>query len=419
MTKYTDEASAFKNALDSSYQETLVSGTNISTINGQSLLNGGNITIQGGGISHSDVYDDIILFADTMMGVLQPIKTYNALFDGTETLAVSSGTVSASDGVLTATGGFYAHLTDYTIINNNLWEVSFEAKTSSSNCAVLISEVGQTERDKYELNIQSGGRVTTYYKNQAGQIEVGAGFNSGNWTSVNVKKTSPDTLELTIGNTSKTYTNFGIGELFNLEFGLCSWQSSTLEVRNLVITTDTTTINYDTVVYEPVLDSNTDVTVLTSPCSIDTTDSSLTGASGYLTTGFTNTPHWRIELQAKLTGYGSNCSVLLASEDIGSNKDLLQLLGNLKVVSYSGTTKTEAERTLTNGISTTGYSTVVIEKVNSKYIKCTVDDSTVTMGYWNNLSEYESIMVGIMRWVANSDMRIKSIVVKAPSNEVN
>ena len=36
---------------DDSKQDTLVSGQNIATINGESLLNGGNITIQGGGKS--------------------------------------------------------------------------------------------------------------------------------------------------------------------------------------------------------------------------------------------------------------------------------------------------------------------------------------------------------------------------------
>ena len=51
METYLDESGLnyFWNKIDQKKQETLVSGTNIKTINNQSLLGSGNITIQGGG----------------------------------------------------------------------------------------------------------------------------------------------------------------------------------------------------------------------------------------------------------------------------------------------------------------------------------------------------------------------------------
>ena len=49
MTDYSSSAATVKTALDAVYQAKLVSGTSIKTINNESLLGSGNITIQGGG----------------------------------------------------------------------------------------------------------------------------------------------------------------------------------------------------------------------------------------------------------------------------------------------------------------------------------------------------------------------------------
>lgn len=49
MTDYSSSAATVKTALDAVYQAKLVSGTNIKTINNESLLGSGNISISGGG----------------------------------------------------------------------------------------------------------------------------------------------------------------------------------------------------------------------------------------------------------------------------------------------------------------------------------------------------------------------------------
>lgn len=50
----------FKECLDNTKQDTLVSGENIKTINNQSILGEGNITIQGGGGMSTVVTDDTL-----------------------------------------------------------------------------------------------------------------------------------------------------------------------------------------------------------------------------------------------------------------------------------------------------------------------------------------------------------------------
>ena len=373
----------------------------------------------GGGITHSDVYDDIILFADTVISTLQPYTIYNAKFDGTETIVASSGTVTATGGILSASGTYYAHLTDYLINNDNLWEVSFEAKADSNNCAVILSEHGQTTSDKFEITITSNGYAVSYYNStKKHEANIGVGFNSNSWIPIKLKKTGSNTLEVTINNTTQTVTWNYLGNLLNLEFGVYAWQSSTINVRKLNIKTDLHIQTYDTTIYNPSLDGTENVTVITSPCSVDTTTNSLTGATGYLTTGFTNTSHWKIELQAKVNGNTGNCAILLINQGTSQrDKDEFQIGGTLNLNSYSGTSSTSSARPVSDSISTSTYTDVTIEKVNDKYLKVSVGD-TVLKGFWDSVNGYDTICVGIDRWNNNADMRIKSIVVKAPSSEV-
>lgn len=80
-------------AATSTKQDTLVSGTNIKTINNQSILGEGNIDIQGGGSSYTagdgiDITNDVI----SVSGV-----SHNSLADGTKMLLIGDVTSVGQD----------------------------------------------------------------------------------------------------------------------------------------------------------------------------------------------------------------------------------------------------------------------------------------------------------------------------------
>lgn len=77
-----DAGVALKNHIHSGYQSTLVSGTNIKTINGNSLLGSGNITIESGGSSYT-----LPTASKTTLGGVK--------IDGT-TITISNGVISSS-----------------------------------------------------------------------------------------------------------------------------------------------------------------------------------------------------------------------------------------------------------------------------------------------------------------------------------
>lgn len=81
-------------AATSTKQDTLVSGTNIKTINGETLLGEGNIDIQGGGGSSYTAGDGIDITNDviSVSGV-----SHNSLADGTEMLLIGDVTSVGQD----------------------------------------------------------------------------------------------------------------------------------------------------------------------------------------------------------------------------------------------------------------------------------------------------------------------------------
>lgn len=99
-------------AATSTKQDTLVSGTNIKTINNQSILGEGNIEIQGGGSSYTagdgiDISNDVI----SVTGKVDT-STYNTYTSATDTALASKQTtltagtgISIVDNVISATGG--------------------------------------------------------------------------------------------------------------------------------------------------------------------------------------------------------------------------------------------------------------------------------------------------------------------------
>ena len=98
-------------AATSTKQDTLVSGTNIKTINGETLLGSGNITI-GGGSSYNagdgiDINNDVISVTgkvDTSTYDTYTAATDTALASKQTTLTAGTG-ISIVDNVISATGG--------------------------------------------------------------------------------------------------------------------------------------------------------------------------------------------------------------------------------------------------------------------------------------------------------------------------
>ena len=99
-------------AATSTKQDTLVSGTNIKTINNTSILGSGNIDIQGGGSSYTagdgiDITNDVISVTgkvDTTTYNTYTAATDTALASKQTTLTAGTG-IDITDNVISATGG--------------------------------------------------------------------------------------------------------------------------------------------------------------------------------------------------------------------------------------------------------------------------------------------------------------------------
>ena len=106
-------------AATSTKQDALVSGTNIKTINGETLLGEGNITIQGGGSSYTagdgiDINNDVISVTgkvDTSTYETYTAATDTALASKQTPLTARTG-ISIVDNVISATGGGGGGLTE-------------------------------------------------------------------------------------------------------------------------------------------------------------------------------------------------------------------------------------------------------------------------------------------------------------------
>lgn len=88
-------------------QDTLVSGTNIKTVNGNSLLGEGDITIQGGGVGQSYYVEETLkgeIFNDYESNTASGLYSHS---EGYKTIASSGG--SHAEGGNTTASGSYAH----------------------------------------------------------------------------------------------------------------------------------------------------------------------------------------------------------------------------------------------------------------------------------------------------------------------
>lgn len=135
-------------------QDTLISGTNIKTINNQSLLGSGNITIQGGGGT------DAPISAGTGTNSIKESSTGNTASgdyshaEGNNTKA--TGTSAHAEGYYTNAYGSYSHAEGfYTITQNDgehasgMYNVS---NTGSSTSAKTLFSVGNGTADNVRHN---------------------------------------------------------------------------------------------------------------------------------------------------------------------------------------------------------------------------------------------------------------------------
>lgn len=109
-------------------QDNLVSGTNIKTINGTSLLGSGNIDIQGGGSSYT-AGDGII------------IENNEISVDGQSTNEVDTETVSEATLATVATSGSYADLSNTPTVD----QVYDGTSPNAQSGIALASVIGNIE----------------------------------------------------------------------------------------------------------------------------------------------------------------------------------------------------------------------------------------------------------------------------------
>lgn len=380
MTKYTDEASAVKTALDSTYVS----------------------------------YDDIILFADTVINTLNPYKIYNVKFDGTEDFTTHTGTITATNGILTGDGACYGHLTEYYLNNDELWEVSFKAKATGNGANIVLTEEDKTTSKQYELLLNADGGVEIYHNSYKDyNASMGTGFNSNDWVNVSIKKTNQNTLEITIGSTTNTYTWITTGLLLNLNFGVYN-TANKVEVKDLVIKTDLTTYNYSETIYQPPLDG-TDTIDLADDCH--TGNGVMYGYSGVLADGFTNTQHWK--LTGKLQGAGDYPDHailrLVKKESPITTTYRWNIRGDSHINCLIDSTVQWVKDGYPYGFST-DYQDFSIERVGENYLKIKIGDNTMK-AYWDSLNNCTEICYAHSYLVRNGYIRTKELTVKAPVGE--
>ena len=129
-------------AATSTKQDTLVSGTNIKTINGETLLGEGNITIQGGGGGSSYTAGDGIDIINDVISVTGKVdtSTYNNYTAATDTALASKQTtltagtgISIVDNVISATGGGGSITIDPSLDSGSTNPVANSAITNAIN----------------------------------------------------------------------------------------------------------------------------------------------------------------------------------------------------------------------------------------------------------------------------------------------
>lgn len=100
----------------SAKQDALVSGTNIKTVNGESLLGDGNITISGGGLPHvASTHNGMVLMVVNGEWKVRPLPRATT---GEYGVVMADGdTIAVADGVISVAGSVEAYNVTLTLTN--------------------------------------------------------------------------------------------------------------------------------------------------------------------------------------------------------------------------------------------------------------------------------------------------------------
>jgi hypothetical protein len=143
-----------------SKQDTLVSGTNIKTINGTSLLGSGNIVIAGGGGGGSSVHNDL---TDRNAADAHPISSITGLQTALDSKALTSHTHSISDvtGLQTALDSKAATSHTHVIADVTGLQTALDSKASTSVATTGANGL-MSSTDKSKLDgIDSGATANS------------------------------------------------------------------------------------------------------------------------------------------------------------------------------------------------------------------------------------------------------------------
>lgn len=222
-------------------QDTLVSGTNIKTVNGQSILGSGNIVVSGGLTSFNTRTGDITLLSADVTTALG-YTPYNS------TNPSGYITSSALSSYLPLTGGA---LTGNLAVNATLyaWGANYKALQVGATTALVDSSSYTTLQSNYTVNgggvpiyqttapasfYQQNGGVHSWFSAPSGTAGTAVSFSSASMT-LNASGELTITNKLTVGTTTTASTNYRFGK------GITGGVSSSAFVQNGSVQSDVTT----------------------------------------------------------------------------------------------------------------------------------------------------------------------------------
>lgn len=312
-----------------------------------------------------------------------------------------------------------AVLTDYIINNNENWEFNCKLKktTTNNNYLQLFENYNPINnfRIYITLNKDSGNCkfYLIYNNNTVKEITINGSFPINEYVPISVKKTNNTTLIISVDGQTTTIESPYINLLMDLSLGFSSTHySNDLYVKDIYIKTSKTLIDYDTVIYQPIITSLDQITVLSgSDTSISTSENWFSGDNCYLTDGFANLNKWKLTCKVFRNGnYSGNCAFGLYKKGTESASLDTMLYRDTSFISYSS----ENFSISRNDIQTTQaeWLTCTMERKGDDFVFITLNNDSRIKIYWKDLSLYEYLCIGTFMFTHNTHMRIKDIVVK-------